>query len=45
VESFFSIGENGIKKKNEWNKKTKEEKDMTIKRMNERIEKLFDIKK
>ena len=43
VESFFSIGENDIKKK-EWNKKTKEEKDMTIKRMNERIEKLFDIK-
>ena len=45
VESFFSIGENGIKKKNEWNKTTKEEKDITIKRMNERIEKLFDIKK
>ena len=46
MEAMDEIGVNlGLKKENEWNKKTKEEKDETLKRMEQRILKLFDSDK
>lgn len=46
MEAMDEMGVNlGLKKENEWNKKTKEEKDETFKRMEQRISKLFDSDK
>ena len=44
MESLYELDKiNGVTNENEWNKKSKKEKDILINRFNTRVAKLFDL--